>query len=305
MRWHLRERAVAFAVIASLGLGGCRARSAAPSPALVDTRSESAAAERLRSLGSVDQQQGAQPTGATPATPEVTAGLEAMAAARKLIRTGQATVEVPSYRKAAQELTRLAESLGGYAADSQSRRDDGGHERGTLTLRVPAGRFDELLAGTAALGIVRSQNVSAQDVTKAYADLETRLRVKRDTAERLRAILRTQTAKLSDVLEAERELARVTGEIEQTEGERRFYDQQIALSSLTVELVEPQALMKADALAPLREALRDAMSVLASSVAVMVYFAAGAAPWIFVLWLLWRLVRSRLKRRRATPPPVA
>ena len=42
------------------------------------------------------------------------------------------------------------------------------------------------------------------------------------------------------MLEAERELARVTEEIEQAEGERRFYDQQVALSTLiAVTLQEP------------------------------------------------------------------
>ena len=60
----------------------------------------------------------------------------------------------------------------------------GARQSGTLTVRVPA------------------ENVGTQDVSKAYSDLETRLRVKRDTAHRLREILRTRTARLPDILEA-------------------------------------------------------------------------------------------------------
>ncbi len=227
-------------------------------------------------------------------------GLAAMAAARKLVRTGQMTVEVPAYGQAAQALTRLAESLGGYVAETRSRRDDNGHESGTLVLRVPAERFDELMNGTGGLGRVRARGVNAQDVTKAYTDLETRLRVKRETAERLREILRNRTAGLADVLAAERELARVTEEIEQAEGERRFYDQQVALSTLTVELAEPQALVSGGAWEPVREALHDALEVVARSLAVMIYAVAFLLPWLLALWVLWRIVKAWRARRRKT-----
>jgi hypothetical protein len=46
------------------------------------------------------------------------------------------------------------------------------------------------------------------------------------------------------VLEAERELARVTEEIERMEGERRYYDQQIALSAIVVTLREPEPVLQ-------------------------------------------------------------
>ena len=47
------------------------------------------------------------------------------------------------------------------------------------------------------------------------------------------------------------------------EGERRFYDQQTAISTLTVALLEPQALVQAGVFAPIGEALRDSLEVLA------------------------------------------
>jgi len=230
-------------------------------------------------------------------------GLAAMVAARKLVRTGQVTVEVTSCGDAAQALTRLAESLGGYVSESRSQRDAQGRERAWITLRVPAGRFDEIVSGAAGLGTLRSKNVSAQDVTKAYTDLETRLRVKRETADRLREILRTRTAGLADVLAAERELARVTEEIEQAEGERRFYDQQIALSTLSVELVEPGSIATSSALDPLREAFGDAARVLSASLAAMVYAAAFLAPWLLVLGALWRVVAATRKHRAGKKTP--
>lgn len=300
----MRLRSLVAAVSAAIIVlaSACAKRAAAPLEERSAARPEPARAA-LAGPG-----EGGQATGGAPATSGASqpSSLETMAAARKLVNTGQVTVEVKSCRDAMQALSRLAESLGGYVADSRSQRDDEGRERGTVTLRVPAGRFDEVVSGASGLGVVRARNVSAQDVTKAYTDLETRLRVKRETADRLRDILKTRTADLADVLTAERELARVTEEIEQMEGERRFYDQQIALSTLTVELIEPGSIVKSSALDPLREAFRDALHVLASSLAAMVYTLAFLGPWLVVLWALWRVVRAwRARRARAAAKPAA
>lgn len=235
---------------------------------------------------------------AAAAVPTVASGLEAMAASRKLIRAGHLTIEVASYAEAQQRAVRLTEGLRGYLADSQSTRFEQGKLRGSLTLRVPAESFAVLLEGLRSLGTVQAENVSAQDVTKAYTDLETRLRVKRQTQERLQQILTTRTAKLSDVLEAERELARVTEEIETLEGERRFYDQQVALSTITAELAEPLPLVRAGFLDPIRSALAQSLELLGGSVAALLSLLVLALPWALLLAALYALVR-RFRRRGA------
>jgi len=227
--------------------------------------------------------------------------LEAATAARKLIRTGRVVLEVPSFTRASDEVARIAARHGGYVADSQSSRGEQGKERGTLTIRVAADRFEAAMQALKALGRLRSEGVSTQDVTKAYMDVETRLRVKRETAERLREILRTRTGKLSDVLEAEREVSRVTEEIEQLEGERRYYDQQIALSTIAVELLEPAAVVSGGALRPIRDALAEALEVASQSVGAMIVALAAALPWALGLWVLWKLLRT-LRRRGPKPP---
>jgi hypothetical protein len=264
-----------------------------PAPAPAAQRAVPAAPEQATGGSGAATQAGAADRPGGPG------GLASMAAARKLVRTGHLTIEVVSYTAAAEKAVRLAEGLRGYLADSQSARSEHGRLRGTLTLRVPAEQFGVLVDGLKALGAVQSESVSAQDVTKAYADLETRLRVKRDTAERLRQILTTRAAKLSDVLEAERELARVTEEIETLEGERRYYDQQVALSTITVELAEPLPLVRSGFLDPIRAALGQSLELLGGSIAVLLSLVVIAAPWAIALAVLWWLVRRLRARRRA------
>jgi hypothetical protein len=234
-----------------------------------------------------------------PAGSAAAPGLAAAMAALKLIRTAQVSVEEAEYERAAAEVARVAEAFGGYVAESQLNSGREEHRSGSITIRVPADRFTAALAALKGVGKVRAESVSTQDVTKAYTDLETRLRVKRDTADRLRELLRTRTADLPDVLNAERELARVTEEIEQMEGERRFYDQQVAFSTITLALAEPQAVVEPGVFTPIGHALRDSLQVLAQSLAALVYLLVALLPWMALGYAAWRTVKAVRNRRRA------
>jgi hypothetical protein len=285
------------------GMAGCTFKGADSPPDGAAKAPAAPAAESLRSFGhtadAVKTQAVSAGAPAPSSGPAAGGGLAAAFASLKLIRTAQATLEVADFERAAREVARIAEGLGGYVADTQATRGPQDRQSGTVTIRVPAERFAAAMEGVKGLGKVRAESVSTQDVTREYADLETRLRVKRDTAERLRELLRARTAKLADVLEAERELARVTEEIERMEGERRFYDQQVALSTIALTLVEPQALVEPGVFAPIAEALRDSASVLAQSLAALVYLAVLLAPWSVAAFAAWRVFRAVRARRKA------
>lgn len=280
-------------LLLALGLLGCRDRLPSSPPA--DAAPDSAADVRqtLRAPAAAEPklaEEGEVVDGNEPP-------LQAMAAARRLIRTGQLAMEVADYASAAAKATQLAESHGGYLADSHSTRGARDTRQGSLTLRIPAAQFEAAFSALKQLGNVRSEGMSTQDITKAYADLETRLRVKRDAEARVRNILRNRTAKLADVLEAERELTRLMEEIEQMEGERRYYDQQVSLSTISVTLSEPQPILESSGLEPIREAIHGAVEVLSRSVATIIYAVVFLSPWLLLAWILWKLLRLARRRR--------
>jgi hypothetical protein len=217
--------------------------------------------------------------------------------ALKLIRRANVQIEVPKFKTAVEEIARSVEQLGGYVSDRTSTDGGDGREQGTLTLRVPAERFDGAMGVLRKLGRVSHENISTDDVTKAYADLETRLKVKRETATRLREILVRQAGKVSEVLEVEREIARVVEEIEQAEGERRYFDHQISLSTIVLNLYEPNAVVEPGALEPLFRALRGALRVSSESLALLIGLCAAALPWAIVLYVVFRVLRARWRRR--------
>lgn len=216
---------------------------------------------------------------------------------RRLVRTGTLSIQVAGYSRAAETAVAIAEAHGGYLSGAKATREAGDRQRGTLTLSVEARSFDVAFRKLKDLGRVESAAVETQDVTRVYADLETRLSVKRDAQARLLEILRTRTGKLSDLVEAERELSRLVEEAERLEGERRYLAKQVELAAITVELFEPAAFLRDAAAAPLFEAFREVLPLLARSAAVMLYAVAAASPWVLVALLVWKLrKRSRVRR---------
>lgn len=299
----IRSRIALFLVVAFAA--SCRKESAlVPPPAGLEAEQ----AARLSALGYTSGSSAQNsPRGfaaapavaaATPApAPEPRSG-PAVTDALKLIRTGSLEIEVADFAAAVDEAARTVTSLGGYVSDRQSNDEGAGRRRGQITLRIPAARFDGAIGALRKLGRVRGEGVQTQDVTRAYADLETRLLVKRETVARLREILIRQTGKVSEVLAVEREIARVVEEIERAEGERRYFDNQVSLSTLTLSLFEPAAIVAPGALDPIVSALRQSVGLMSESIGELIELFAAGLPWLVAFYLGWRFIRWR---RRARP----
>lgn len=214
---------------------------------------------------------------------------------RKVIRQVSIDLEVGDVEEARGAMVRIAAASGGFISDLGIQGTDSERRSGRLTLRVPSDRMEDALSALSNLGKVRSESQGSQDITTQYLDTETRLRVLRETDARLREILRKRTGDLSDVLQVERELARVVTQIEQLEGQKRFWDEQVDLATIHVSMSEPIAGIEAGWADPVVAAFRASLAVLARSVAFLITLAAGALPFAILGglgWLAWRGARK-------------
>ena len=217
---------------------------------------------------------------------------------RKLVRRGNLELEVEDVELLVGTIDSLAASWSGFVADAQVTQNADGHHRASVTLRVPEAEFAMALAALRGLGTVRGHAVTSEDVTKAYFDLETRLAVTRETEARLRELLASNTGKLSEVLQVERELSRVIGQIESMEGQKRYFDRQVALSTIALTLYEPEAIVRASALDLLRRAFMNAVGMFVTSLAMLIQLMVVALPWLVVVLLGW-LGTKRFRTVRA------
>ncbi|HLY09446.1 MAG TPA: DUF4349 domain-containing protein [Planctomycetota bacterium] len=159
---------------------------------------------------------------------------------RKVIRTGEVEYEIESFDTSVGTISKLVEEEAGYVATVNSDKLPNGKVRGVVVIRIPPERLDTLLLKLRGLGELKSQNIRSQDVGKQYYDLESRLKAARTMEERLLRIIKEGKGEIKDLLLAEKELGEWRTKIETFEGEKRYYDSQISLSSLTVTLSEKE-----------------------------------------------------------------
>ena len=145
-----------------------------------------------------------------------------------LIYTANMRLEVPA-EDVAPTIERIIEgavSLGGYLA---------GRTDTSVTVRIPSRLFREGLADVEQMGEVKSRQVTAQDVSEEYHDLDVRLQNLRALRQRLESFLSRATS-IEEALRVQSELERVAMQIDQAEGRLRFLRSRVAFSVVSVQV---------------------------------------------------------------------
>jgi hypothetical protein len=158
---------------------------------------------------------------------------------RKLIRNGEMTIEVKSVEAARISLEQIVRSIGGETTNTTERQNEYGARTASITWLVPAERLDSAINAVRALGKPQVLSFKTEDVTTSYFDVKVRIDTQKQLERHLVGLLGRASNRLSDLLEIEREVARVRQEIDQLEGHIRLWDSQIAMSSVVISLTEP------------------------------------------------------------------
>lgn len=125
-----------------------------------------------------------------------------------------------------------------YAAELTANTAENAARSLQASLRIPASELGSAIAELKSLGRVENESQNGEEVTQQHADLLARLKNSRETEQRLQAILTERTGKISDVLQVEREIARVRGEIEQMEAEQRTLEHRVEFATVNLSLSE-------------------------------------------------------------------
>ena len=157
---------------------------------------------------------------------------------RKLIRNATVHLEIVSFDDAVQKITAFAKEERGYVATTDSQKQANGKLRGSVVVKVLPENLDRFLQKIRGLGELKNQTLGTEDVTKAYFDTDARLKNAHVMEQRLIDMLKTKTGKVADLLQVEKELARVREEIEKMQGELKYWDSQVQFATVTISLAE-------------------------------------------------------------------
>lgn len=226
---------------------------------------------------------------------------------RKIIRHGNLSLEVESVEEALAKIKALVKAIEGYVSGETVSEDQYSRKSGTISCRIPAEDLDRTMEQIKALGELENVSVHANDITEEYYDLEIRIANQKALETRLLALLQRQTQKLSDLLDIERELARVRTEIESMEGRKRLWDSQVTYSTLVVSVREPLPVVVGEEGGPWRTLTRSfgrAADNFVLTVAGIVAFSGAFIPIAGLglgIWLMWRVWARRRKTVSSKP----
>jgi len=239
------------------------------------------------------------------------------AADRRIIRNADITIEVASTTEAQQRVTSIAEFHGGFVVTSEAKqRQDADPSKRTLdvklVVRIPANQFGPALAEITRLASnLPEANVSGQDVTEDFIDLEARIKTQKALELQFLEIMK-QAHTVEDALEVQSQIADVRADIERLEGRKRFLENRSSLSTITVNIRTPKIIEvnPTGIRHTVREAVAESLEMASGMLTFFIRFVILMVPiFVFVLlpaglvirYLVRRAKRIRLAQALATP----
>jgi hypothetical protein len=176
--------------------------------------------------------------GSAPPAPPTSApvtDVSSTASDRKIVQTASLKLQVKDVTGSYGDVTRIATGAGGFISTSNF-SNAGESQVATVSLRVPATRYQQVLADLRALGVkVDNETSNASDVTDEYADLAARQR-NLEAAETQLLTLLGQAKNVAEVLQVQDRLTSVRGQIEQAKGRQALLDKLSDLATISVGL---------------------------------------------------------------------
>jgi hypothetical protein len=159
-------------------------------------------------------------------------------------------------------------------------------------------------------GRVQSSTTNTEDLTRAIVDTEARLRAQTALRDRLQELLRSRPGRLADLLEVERELARVQGEIDAVQSNLAVMRTRVSMSELSINYQSAPRPVGSDTFEPLRNAFANFLGIVVAGFAAIITIIAGLIPFaIVIVPTVWFALRWRRRRGgrffNRTPPPAA
>jgi len=160
---------------------------------------------------------------------------------RKIIRNGYLTLEVDDVAGDITQIAEVADELGGYVVSSQKHEDER-RTSGSVTIRVPADRFNEAFDRLRQLAVsVPYENTESQDVTEEYIDLQARLHNLEATEAQYLALME-KAETVEEILKVQQALSGVRGEIERIEGRITYLERTSDMARIEISLEEAKKL---------------------------------------------------------------
>ena len=167
-----------------------------------------------------------------------------------------------------------------------------------ITLRVPNIYFDSFIAELGKdVSYFDRKEISSQDVSEEFVDLQARLKAKQTLENRYLELL-SKANKVSEILEIEKELASIREEIEAKQGRLQYLQSRVSMSTIIIEMYTEKAEGTGTTVSygsKMWNAIKSGFNGLSS------FFLGILHIWPFILILALVFILLRKKLRKKTP----
>jgi hypothetical protein len=159
---------------------------------------------------------------------------------QKIIKTGDVKFETNNLSETYNQIITAAKKQNAIIQNDIEGKDYGSVFR-KIIVRVPSKNFDSFLNDISkGVSYFDNKEISSQDVTEEYIDIDARLKAKKILEARYLELLK-KANKVSEMLEIEAQLSAIREEIEAKEGQLRYMQSQISMSTITIEFYKTVA----------------------------------------------------------------
>lgn len=151
---------------------------------------------------------------------------------RVIVRTADMNITVGNVTESLDDIAKISVAAGGWVVTSvQSRQYNG-----TISIRVPADRFDDVIEQLSNLATkIKSITTRSEDFTEEFTDVTARAQTLEDTLEALR-VLYDRAFSVEDAITIQKEITNIQSDLESLEARLTFLSQSSAFSFISVSL---------------------------------------------------------------------
>ncbi len=237
----------------------------------------------------------------------------------KIIKTASMGLETREFEIDLNYIKQKAVDMGGYIASSYvtGRKPENYGDPGryaNLSLRIPQQRMEAFLAEARGVATVTYENSGGEDITSAYFDTESRLKIYETQRDRIMALL-AKAETMEDIISLETELSRLTYEIENLTTQLKRWDDLVNFSTVSIDINEiPPAMAVAsdDTIGTrITEGFNSTLSGLAVFFENLLVFIIAASPALLLIALIVVVIilsvrghrRKKAKKLANAPAP--
>ena len=231
----------------------------------------------------------------------------------KIIYSAELSIQVDEFDKAIGDIKQFVKDVKGFIESSgtydpqYSSRAYASAKDGHMLIRIPSAKFDEAIDKIGEMGKLTNSNISGDNITSQYRDVEVELKNLEIQEERIQEIMK-KAENVVDILEIERELNRIRTEINLRKTTIKNWDQLVDYSTIAINIREDKISTSNIEGSPfkniglkIQRGFIQSINIIVEGIAKLIVLIAKLIPFILIIAALafvfkkWIWVRIRKK----------